>query len=122
MPNYRHALSLIACMTLAAPAFADPLDGTYIGERVLIMGDPTGCVLKDPVSVTIKGNALTFSDSQTKGYTISITPDPDGFIGQLASDEAGKIVQLRGHLEKDELDGDVIGPICSHHWHLVRKE
>ena len=119
-PGRRHLL--IACLALAAPAFAEnSFDGTYSGERVLTKGDPSGCVAKDTVSVTIHGSQLTFSNSAAKDYTIGFFPQSDGSFGQLSGNIGGDVVDIRGHVGNDVLDADVSGAYCTHHWRLRKQ-
>lgn len=121
MSKCRYALSLIACMALAAPAFADSINGTYVGERVLTRGSPVACVPKDPVTVVIQNDTLTITNSRMKNYGLGFSPRPDGSFVQLATDMGGEVVDINGRVAGGVLDADVTGPNCSHHWHLLRK-
>lgn len=123
MPSLRHMLPLIACIALAASAFGaeDSFDGTYIGQRVLTKGEPGACVAKDPVSVTIQGDKLTFTNSAAKGYAMGFFPRADGAFGELAGDIGGKVVAIDGTVGAGVLDADVSSAHCTHHWHLKKQ-
>ena len=123
MPRSRHALPLIACMALATPAFGaeNSYDGTYTGERVLTKGDPAACMAKDPVTIVIHGNQLTFTNSRAKDYTMSFTPEADGTFEQLSANIGGDVVSIKGHVGAGVLDSDVSSEHCTHHWHLEKQ-
>ena len=88
---------------------------------MLTKGYPAECTAQDPVSVTIKGDELTFTDSAAKNYTISFSPRPDGTFGQLSANIGGMVVAIRGHVGGGVLDAEVTSSTCEHHWHLDRK-
>ena len=46
---------VIACFGSASLGVAESFDGSYVGERSLTRGDPSACVDKDAVSVTVPG-------------------------------------------------------------------
>jgi hypothetical protein len=123
MPSRRHTLPMIACIALTVPAFAadTSFDGTYIGQRVLTKGEPGACVAKDPVSITVQGDKLTFTDSAAKGYAIGFSPQADGAFGELVADIGGKAVAIDGRVGAGVLDADVTSANCTHHWHLEKQ-
>jgi hypothetical protein len=53
---------------------------------------------EDPVSVTINGEALAFTNSILKNYTMLFDPSPDGSFGQTHTDESGGVVHYRGRI------------------------
>jgi hypothetical protein len=124
MTSRCHTLPLIALVALAAPAVSaqESNDGTYSGERVLTQGSPGSCVPKEPVSVTIRGEDLTFTNSRVKGYTIDFSPRPDGTFVQLSADVSGEVVDIRGHIANGVLEVDVTSASCSHHWHVQKEQ
>jgi hypothetical protein len=113
------ALFAIACFATEAD-MADSVDGTYVGERVLTKGDPSGCLAQDTVSVTIHGEQLTFTNSAVKDYTISFSPHPDGSFGELSANIGGDVVAIHGRAANGVLDADVAGAHCEYHWHLKK--
>ena len=123
MHRRRHTLPLIACIALVVPAFGaeTSYDGTYTGERVLTKGDPAVCIAKDPVSVVVHGEMLTFSNSKAKDYTITFAPRTDGSFGQLSANISGLVVHLEGQFGAGVLDSDVSSAACKHHWHLEKQ-
>lgn len=122
MLNPRYALLLIACAALLGPARAQgSFDGTYTGERVLSQGNPGACVAKEPVSATIHGDELTFTNSQAKDHTIAFYLRPDGSFVQLSADIGGHVVDIRGHVSAGVVDADVSSAGCTHHWHLEKQ-
>jgi hypothetical protein len=123
MANRHHALLLIAWTVLAVPAISAEvsIDGTYTGERVLEEGTPGPCVPTEPVSLTIRGESLSFTNSRVKNYTISFAPHLDGSFAQLSADIGGEVVDIRGHVGDGVLDADVNSASCSHHWHVERR-
>lgn len=88
---------------------------------MLTQGNPGACVSKDAVSVTIRGNQLTFANNEAKNYTISFFPHPDGSFVELSADIGGKVVDIRGHIASGVLDSDVTSATCMHHWHLMKQ-
>ena len=111
----------VACFASVCPGVAESFDGSYIGERLLTQGDPSACVDKDAVSVTIHGGTLTFTNSTAKNYTISFSPHSDGSFVELSADIGGDVVDIRGRITGGVLDSDVTSAHCVHHWHLVRR-
>lgn len=122
MHSLRHVFSLMACITLAAPAFGaeNSFDGTYTGERVLTKGEAGACAAKDPVSVVIHGDELTFTDSRAKNYTMAFTPDAYGSFEQLST-AGDAVVSIKGHIGDSVLDSDVSREHCTHHWHPEKR-
>ena len=123
MLSHRHALPLIGCVVVAISASGaeNSFDGTYTGERLLTKGDAAVCVAKDPVSIVIHGDELTFTNSGVKNYTISFSPRADGSFGELSADVGGVVVVIRGHVGAGVLDSDVRGSQCTHHWHAEKQ-
>jgi hypothetical protein len=115
------AMSVLACFGSASPGVAESFDGSYVGERSLTKGDPSACVDKDAVSITIHGGTLTFTDSTAKSYTMSFSPNPDGSFDQLSADIGGTVVNMHGRITGGVLDSDVTSANCVHHWHLEKR-
>jgi hypothetical protein len=115
------AMFAAACFASASPGVAESFDGSYVGERLLTQGDPSACVDKDAVSVTIHGGALTFTDSAAKNYTISFSLRSDGSFDQLSANVGGAVVDIRGRITSGVLDSDVTSAHCVHHWHLEKR-
>jgi hypothetical protein len=68
-------LVMVAEQTLGA---ADPFDGAYSRKQVLTKSSGPGCPTEDDdVSVTIHGEALTFTDSSLRNFPIGINPHQD---------------------------------------------
>ena len=68
-------LVMVAEQTLGA---ADPFDGAYSRKQVLTKSSGPGCPTEDDdVSVTIHGEALTFTDSSLRNFSIGINPHQD---------------------------------------------
>ena len=88
----------VAYFGSASPGVAESFDGSYVGERSLTKGDPSACVDKGSVSVTIHGGTLTFTNSTAKDYTISFSPHADGSFVQLSADIGGAVVDIRGRI------------------------
>ena len=111
-----------ALLSLATPPAAQPVsfDGTYTGKRVLTNGDKTFCPTEDNASVTIKGDNLTFTDSNAKDYTIDFSPRSDGSFSELSAIIGGAVVAIRGRINGNALDADVPSAHCQHHWHLEK--
>lgn len=112
---------MVACSAFTTSGLADPFDGSYVGERSLTRGDPSACVDKDAVSVTIHGPTLTFTDSAAKNYTISFYPHSDGSFVELSANIGGDVVDIRGRITGGVLDSDVTSAHCAHHWHLEKR-
>ena len=123
MAKYRRILPAVCCiaaLSVASAASANSFDGTYTGKRILTKGAAQSCPADDAVSVIIKGNVLTFTNSNAKNYTVSFNPRPDGTFGQLSADVGGDVVLIQGHIGGNTLDADVTSAHCEHHWHLER--
>ncbi|HET6237312.1 MAG TPA: hypothetical protein VFE41_20485 [Acetobacteraceae bacterium] len=115
------AMFVVACFGSASLGVAESFDGSYVGERSLTQGDPSACVDKDAVSVTIHGGTLTFTNSTAKSYTMSFSPNSDGSFVQLSADIGGAVVNIRGRITGGVLDSDVTSAHCVHHWHLEKR-
>jgi hypothetical protein len=100
-------------------------DGIYTGKRLLISGARSTCPTTENVSITIDGNALAFTNSALKKFTIAVFPSRNGSFGETYADEGGDTVKIRGRVIGDVLDGDVTDygtdAPCGHHWHLKKK-
>jgi hypothetical protein len=121
-PRLLQAVCGAICLATAGLALADSFNGTYTGKKVLTKGDPAACAPReDSVSVTIGDNALTFTTSELKNYTIGFDPRPDGSFHQLLVDVNGATVDFRGRVVGSVLDADVTNIPCVHHWHLEKK-
>jgi hypothetical protein len=124
-PERRLAVSGICgmiCLAVAGPALGaeDTFDGVYTGKRVLTKGQGARCPAEDDVSVTIHGEALTFTNSALKNFLISLNPHQDGSFSQISVDIDGDTVTIQGRVTGGVLDADVTNPPCEYHWHLKK--
>jgi hypothetical protein len=94
---------------------ADTFDGVYTGKGVLKKGDPA-YPPGEAISVTIHGEALTFSDSN---FVTGYEPHPDGSFRDVSV--GVDVVLLHGRGVGNVLDADVTDGPCEHHWHLSKK-
>jgi hypothetical protein len=115
------AMFVVPYIASASHGVAQSVDGTYVGERLRTKGDPSLCVDKDTVSVTIHDGTLTFTDSTTKDYTMGFSPHSDGSFVQLSGDISGAVVDMCGNIIAGVLDSDVTSADCVHHWHLKKR-
>jgi len=110
---------------IAGPALGDEnrFDGEYIGTRTLVEGgsENANCPATDDVTVTIKGETLTFTNSALKKYTMAFDPNKDGSFQDVSIDVDGGTVDIHGRVVGDVIDADVNNPPCEHHWHLKKK-
>jgi hypothetical protein len=122
MSSRRHALVLIACIVLVVPALGakNSFNGRYVGKQVLIKGEKS-CPTEENVSVTIKGDDLSFTDSSAKTYMIGFDPDPGGSFSVLDADIGGIEVDIQGRVNGKTLDADLTSDHCQHHWHLEKR-
>jgi hypothetical protein len=99
-------------------------DGVYTGERSLAKGTASSeCPAKDNVSVTIHGNALTFTNSELKRFTMPFHPDQDGSFGETYTDEGGTTVHYRGRIVGDVIEATIDNfgtPDCEYKWRLKK--
>jgi hypothetical protein len=109
-------------LVIALPALGaeNAFDGTYTGKRVLTKGADRTCPTEDDVSVTIRGETLTFTNSKVRAYVVGFEPHPDGSFREASTDIGGAIVSIEGRIVGGVLDADVSTPSCQHHWHLRR--
>jgi hypothetical protein len=129
-PEHRWAflaiLGAIACFGIAGPASAagNSFDGVYIGKRSLTKGPTSSrCPAEDPVSVTIHGPQLKYTDSALKEFVIAFDPQPDGSFDQTYEDVGGTTIFYKGRVAGDSIDADVTNYAteCTHHWHLTKQ-
>lgn len=121
-------LSILALVAGAALS-AEPehgYDGVYTGKRSLTKGTASAeCPAEDDVSVTIRGETLTFTNSTLKNYTMPFEPEPDGSFGQTHTDESGAIVHYHGQIKGSIMEADVqnyvTDPPCEYHWRLQKQ-
>jgi hypothetical protein len=77
----RHLISGICGLlglAIARPSLsADKFDGVYGGKRVLTKGSASECPTDKAVSVTIRGQALTFTNSALRNFVMGFQPRPD---------------------------------------------
>lgn len=108
---------------VVGPAWSNPMnkfDGVYSGKRSLVKGSERNCSAQDNVSVTIRGETLTFTNDDLHKFTVGFYPRPDGAFGQAHSRQGGTAIRIRGRITKDIMEADVFGSSCQHHWHLRR--
>jgi hypothetical protein len=122
----RHLMVSALCAMLGVavtePALSadNRFDGVYTGKRVLTKGSNQACLTEDDVSVTIHGEALTFTNSRLHDFTIGFEPHPDGSFDQISAGDQGAFVFIQGRIVGDAIEADVADSVCEHHWHLVR--
>ena len=96
-----HLMVLGLCVMIGL-AIMDPalgaenkFDGVYTGKRVLTKGSNQRCPTEDDVSVTIRGEALTFTNSRLHNMSIGFEPHPDGsFDGISSTGDQGATVSI----------------------------
>jgi hypothetical protein len=113
-------LCIPAGVTLALGA-EHSFDGVYSGKRVVIKGSDPHCPAEDDVSVTIRGEMLSFTDSALNKFPIGFYPSQDGSFGGISSGEGGDAVQIHGRVVGDVIEADVTNRSCKHHWHLKKQ-
>jgi hypothetical protein len=126
MYHYKRRLILGVCgllnLAIGGPSLgADTFDGVYTGSRVLTKGTDPACPTNEPVSVTIHGEALTFTNSVLRNFTMGFEPHPDGSFRDISAGMEGGSVIIEGRIVGDVLDADVVNGSCEHHWHLTRQ-
>jgi hypothetical protein len=110
---------LIGLAAVGPTQGADTFDGAYTGKRVLTKGSGAACPTEDDVSVTIRGGALTFTDSALRDFSIGFDPHQDGSF-RMMSVIGGDPVLIQGRIVGGVLDADVTNAPCEHHWHLTK--
>lgn len=84
------------------------------------------CPAEDRVSVTIKGNVLTFTDSALKKFVEPFYPRPDGSFGEIYVNARGgaATVEYYGRIVGDSIEADVVNhqtsPPCEYPWRLKK--
>jgi hypothetical protein len=120
----RRLMALGLCAMIAAAATASgtdsTFDGVYIGKLVLTKGSNQTCPDVSTVSVTIRGKALTFTNSRLHSFSIGFEPHPNGSFSQISAGDRGAFVSIKGHIAGDAIEADVADSVCEHHWHVVR--
>jgi hypothetical protein len=93
---------------IVAPTWGavNKFDGAYTGKRVLTKGSKQTCPTEDNVSVTISGEALTFTNSRLHNFTIGFEPHPDGSFNQISAGDQGAFVSIRGRIVGDAIEAD----------------
>jgi hypothetical protein len=124
-PERHLAVSAICgmiCLAVAGSALGagTSFDGAYTGKRVLTKGSGPECPAEDDVSVTIRGEALTFTNSALKNFLIAFNPHQDGSFSQVYVDVGGDAVTIQGRIASGVLDADVANAPCEYHWHLKK--
>ena len=113
------------CLVAGSVLSAEPehkYDGVYTGKRSLTKGTAsTTCPAEDDVSVTITGEAMTFTNSALKKFTQPFYPAPDGSFGETYTDGGGAVVHYHGRIVGDIIDADAENPPCEYHWHLKKQ-
>jgi hypothetical protein len=113
----------LICLAIGGPAqgAGDAFDGVYTGKRVLTKGPSPPCPDEEDVSVTIKGETLSFTNSALRAFVLHFEPHPDGSFGQIYV--GGAAVLIQGRISGDTLDADVVNSsnTCEHHWHLLKE-
>ena len=123
-PGYWHLMALGLCAMIVVTATAlgadNTVDGAYIGKRVLTKGSNQTCPDAGTVSVTLRGEALTFTNSRLHSISIGFKPQPNGSFSQISAGGGGAFVSIKGHIVGDAIEADVADSVCEHHWHVVR--
>ena len=123
-PRCWHLMALGLCAMIVAAATASGTDGTfdgvYIGKRVLTKGSNQTCPDAGTVSVTLRGEALTFTNSRLHSISIGFKPQPNGSFSQISAGGGGAFVSIKGRIVGDAIEADVADSVCEHHWHVVR--
>ena len=115
------ASALGLCLAVAGgPALGaeHTFDGTYSGQRVLTKGS---CAAADDVSVTIHGEALTFTNRALKKFVMGFFVSQDGSFDEIHTDVDGDTVHVVGRITGDVIEADVNNPPCEFHWHLKKQ-
>jgi len=96
-------------------------DGDYSGKRVLTKGSgDSDCPAKDDVSVTIRGEVLSFTNSDLRNFGIGFAPHQDGSFHVIYTGAGDAAVNIVGHITGDVMEADVTNPPCEYHWHLTK--
>jgi hypothetical protein len=112
---------LSALAASGPPLGADTFDGVYTGKRALTKGPGPQCPpLSEDVSVTIHGDALTFTNGALRNFSIGFDPHQDGSFSEISTPTGGASVLIEGRIVGDDLDADVTNGPCEHHWHLKK--
>ena len=123
-PRCWHLMALGLCAMIVVTATAlgadNTFDGAYIGKRVLTKGSNQTCPDAGTVSVTLRGEALTFTNSRLHSISIGFKPQPNGSFSQTSAGDGGAFVSLKGRIVGDAIEADVADSVCEHHWHVVR--
>jgi hypothetical protein len=115
-------LCVMIGLAVISPALGaeDRFDGVYTGKRALTKGSNQACLTGDNVSVTINGEALTFTNSRLHNYSIGFEPHPDGSFNEISAGDEGAFVTIQGRIVGDGIEADVADDVCEYHWHLTR--
>lgn len=121
------AICAMFCLAVAGPALRaeNTFDGAYTGKRVRVQASDSKCTTSDPVednvSITIKGEELTFSNSKLTNYAMGFNPHPDGSFSDVHVEVGGSFVEIQGHIAGEVFDADVTDGSCGYHWHLTKE-
>ena len=125
-PGCWHLMVLGLCVMISLAA-TDPalgaenkFEGVYTGKRVLTKGSNQACLSEDDVSVTIHGEALTFSHGRLHNFTIGFEPHPDGSFSQISTGVEGSLLSIQGRIVGDAIEADTADSACEYHWHVQR--
>jgi hypothetical protein len=110
----------MACLAVAAAASGaeNRYDGVYAGKRSLVKGPALVCPDEENVSLIIRGDTLSFTDSQAHG---TIPFDFTGSFYLSGLNKYEETMTIYGRIVGDTLDVDVTNPPCEHHWHLKKQ-
>jgi hypothetical protein len=111
---------LVIAVTVPALGAADTFDGVYFGKQLPTTSSGRACPTEDNVSVTIHGEALTFTNRNLRNFSIGFDPHQDGSFRQIYTDAGGASVLIQGRVVGDVLEADVVNGPCEEHWHLTR--
>jgi hypothetical protein len=113
---------LMICLIMAGTALGaeGPFDGVYTGKQSPTKGPVPPCAAEEDVSVTISGEALTFTHSRLRNFGLGFHPHQDGSFSEIYQDIGGDTVLIEGRIVGGILDADVSGRSCRHHWHLKK--
>jgi hypothetical protein len=105
--------------TVAGPTLdvGNSFDGVYSGKRGLTKGSGPRCPAENDVSIAVRGEILTFTNSTLQNFLIEFAPHQDGSFRQIYVDAGGDTVTIQGRATGGFLDAEVTNPPCEYHWH-----
>jgi hypothetical protein len=77
-------------------------------------------VSSEDVSVIIKGDTLTFTNSALRNDPLGFDPHPDGSFSLISTAGGWSASLIQGRIVGNVLDADITDGPCEHHWHLTK--